>query len=203
MKQSEDYPLPHLWRQIPQFGLDIVTDQRLGFSNKALTGQEEMLSWRKTLCIIQSHAEHSQPATTGAADRLVINERRQREGEKWTEGKNREKERVADSSPPPLGNQGGEDTEGRRRRERRTYASSSAARQPNHYITRVFKLTWCMLCIVVDLHKCSAADSVLPAWDVTPLAFWNITRVESMIFSAGEDFGWWRKSSLSNNESVR
>lgn len=78
-------------------------------------------------------------------------------------GKNREKEREADrlSSPPPLGNQGGEDTE--RRRERRTYASSSAARQPNHYITLVFKLTRCMLCIEVDLHKCSPADSVLPA----------------------------------------
>lgn len=37
----------------------------------------------KTLCITQSHAELSQPATTGAADRLLINERRHRE--KWIE----------------------------------------------------------------------------------------------------------------------
>lgn len=50
----------------------------------------------KTLCITQSHAELSQPATTGAADRLLINERRHRE--KWIErgrggGIEREKER--------------------------------------------------------------------------------------------------------------
>lgn len=93
---------------------------------------------------------HAQRATTGAADRSLINGRRQREEEMDGEGKaerNRErKERKADRlrSPPPLCNQGGEDTEGRwrrRRRERRTYASSSAARQPDHYITQVFKLT--------------------------------------------------------------
>lgn len=70
-------------------------------------------SEKKTQCILQSHAELSQPATTGAAGSLVINERRQREREKnrkRKEGKNRKKEREADrlGSPPPLSNQGGE-----------------------------------------------------------------------------------------------
>lgn len=63
--------------------------------------------------IIQLHAELSQPATTGAAGSLVINERRLRErvkNRKRKEGKNGKEEREADrlSSPPPLGNQGGE-----------------------------------------------------------------------------------------------
>lgn len=71
---------------------------------------------------------------------------------------------------------------GEEERERRTYAWSSAACQPNHSITRVFKLTWCMLCIVVDLHKCSPADSVLPAWDVTPRALWHLAPLESIMF---------------------
>lgn len=47
---------------------------------RSLGGQGGFHS-EKAVCIIQSHAEHSQAATTGAADRLVINERRQRESE--------------------------------------------------------------------------------------------------------------------------
>lgn len=104
-----------------------------------------MLSYRKKKAVhlIHSHAEHPLSTTTGAADRLVINEKGQRERERAggkidTErkaGNNREKERDADrlSSPPPLDNLGGEDTQ-TRRREHRTHASSSAARQPNHYV---------------------------------------------------------------------
>lgn len=71
VKQSEDRP--HLKRQIPPFGLDIVADQSSGSSDKALAGQEEMLSGWTTMC-------RSPAATTGAFDRLAINERG-REGE--------------------------------------------------------------------------------------------------------------------------
>lgn len=87
-----------------------------------------MLSYRKKkgVHLIHSHAEHPLSTTTGAADRLVINEKGQREragGEIDTErkaGNNREKERDADrlSSPPPLDNLGGEDTQTRRREHR-------------------------------------------------------------------------------------
>lgn len=77
---------------------------------------------------------HAQLATTGAVGRSAINERRQGEGRRWMQRRDREKGRKADrlGSPPPLRNQGGEDTEGRRkrRRERGAYAWSSAVRQP-------------------------------------------------------------------------
>lgn len=47
-------------------------------------------------------------------------------------------------------------------RQRGAYASSSAARQPDRYITRVFKLTRCSL-RAVDLRHRGPSDPPLPA----------------------------------------
>lgn len=74
VKQTENRP--HLPRQIPQFGLNIVTDRIFGSSDKAPSGREKMLSKGRV------------SLRTGASDRSIGNERgRDGERKEWREGK--------------------------------------------------------------------------------------------------------------------
>lgn len=189
VKQSEDFPLSCInRREIPPFGFKWETDEKLSsFLNTGQDRQKCFHTEKRRLCISFTHMQSihflpQQELLTGWSSMKRGRERERAGGKIDTErkaGNNREKERDADrlSSPPPLDNLGGEDTQ-TRRREHRTHASSSAARQPNHYVEWLFKLTWSMLCIVV-----TPADSELPAQDVTPCPLQHIARWKSsMLF---------------------
>lgn len=144
---SEDVLLVCLWRQIPEFGLDWWKTEIL---KAMLDGPRWIEVW--------SHAEHSQPDTTGAADRLVISEKRGTDRKRKGRKEQRENKKASmkgsreERLDPPLFFFLSAIKGVRTWRGGEAGGWSSAARQPNHYTTWVFRLAQFVLYVLTDVN---------------------------------------------------